>query len=380
MPVWWGVFAYMMIVSIFGMAMYKNKVQNATVGPVDDSSSVVNYKSIGLFMALLTFALLAYFAGQRSGIFDTGDYQYSYDNYFTDELSQITDIITGTRSEKGPLFKILLILFKHFTHGTYNDWFIFVALIQCVSIAFFLYKYSINFTYSVYFFFTTSTFLWMVNGMRQFLAVAFILFFVDWIKERRTIPFIIVIIVAYFIHSSALFWIPVYFIINYEPWSRKFILFSLLVTIALFLYSRSSMIEDSDYAYLSTQENQVGVNPIRVLVMAIPSILAFAQRDNIKEINDPFVNIWINLSVITTECYIVGMFTTGIMGRIPGYFQMFNLLLLPWLLKKAFDESMGKSILIASLIGYFVYFWYDMYIAGNGLYVSEVLGFSYWHV
>lgn len=379
MPVWWGIFAYMMIVSIFGMAMYRNKVQNATVGPADDSSSVVNYKSIGLFFALATFALLVYFVGQRSGIFDTGDYQYSYDNYFTYELSQVTDIITGVRDEKGPLFKILLVIFKHFTHGTYNDWFTFIALIQCVSIAIFLYKYSINFTYSVYFFFTTSTFLWLVNGIRQFLAVAVILFFVDWLKERKTIPFMIVIILAYFIHSSALFWIPVYFIINFEPWSKKFIIFSIILTIALFLYSRSSMVDDSDYAYLRAQENQVGVNPIRVLVMAVPAIIAFLRRKNIKEINDPFVNVWVNLSVITTECYFVGMFTSGVMGRMPGYFQMFNLLLLPWLLKKAFDESMGRSILIASLIGYFIYFWYDMYIAGNGVYVSETLGLNYWY-
>ena len=379
MPVWWGIFAYMMIVSIFGMAMYRNKVQNATVGPVDDSSSIVNYKSIGLFMALLTFVVLAYFAGQRSGIFDTGDYQYSYENYFTGDFEEITELINGTRQEKGPLFKILLVLFKHFTNGTYNDWFTFVALIQCVSIAVFLYKYSINFAYSVYFLFTTSTFLWMVNGMRQFLAVAVILFFVDWIKERKTIPFIIVIIVAYFIHSSALFWIPVYFIINFEPWSKKFIIFSVILTVALFLYSRSSMVEDTDYSYLNTAEYNVGVNPIRVLVMAVPTIIAFLRRKRIREIDDSFVKVWVNLSVITTECYIVGIFTSGVMGRMPGYFQVFNLLLLPWLLKKAFDESMGKSILIASLIGYFAYFWYDMYMAGNGLYVSETLGFSYWH-
>lgn len=377
MPVWWGIFAYMMIVSIFGMAMYKNKVQNATLGPVDDSSSVVNYKSIGLFFALATFVLLVYFAGQRSYIFDTTDYQYSYDNYFTGDLKEITEIINGTRNEKGPLFKILLVLFKHFTHGTYNDWFTFVALIQCVSIALFLYKYSINFTYSVYFFFTTSTFLWMVNGMRQFLAVAVILFFVDWIKERKTIPFLIVIIAVYFIHSSALFWIPVYFIINFEPWSKKFIIFSIIISVVLFFYSKSSMVEESDYSYLNTAEYSIGVNPIRVLVMAIPSIIAFTQRKRIKEIDDSFVKVWVNLSVITTECYIVGMFTSGVMGRMPGYFQMFNLLLLPWLLKKSFDESMGKSILIASLIGYFAYFWYDMYIAGNGIYQSIKLNIYY---
>ena len=373
MPVWWGIFAYMMIVSIFGMAMYKSRVQNATVGPADDSSTEVNYKSIGLFFALAPFALLMFFVGQRSYIFDTTDYQYSYENYFRGDLGEITELINGTRQEKGPLFKILLVLFKHFTHGTYNDWFTFVALIQCVSIALFLYKYSINFTYSVYFFFTTSTFLWMVNGMRQFLAVAIILFFVDWLKERKTIPFIIVVIFAYWIHSSALIWLPVYFIINYEPWSKKFVIFSLIITLALFLYSRSSLVDDSDYAYLTSDQYNNGVNPIRVLVMAVPSIIAFAQRKRINEVASPFVKVWVNLSVITTECYLVGMFTSGVMGRMPMYFQMFNLLLLPWLLKNAFDESMGKSILLASLIGYFAYFWYDMYIAGNGIYNSRSL-------
>ena len=373
MPVWWGIFAYMMIVSIFGMAMYKNKVQNATVGPVDDSSSVVNYKSIGLFFALATFALLVYFVGQRSYIFDSADYQYAFENYFSEDLNQVAGIIQGKTEVKGPLYCIILVLFKHFTHGTYNDWFTFVALIQCLSIALFLYKYSVNFTYSVFFFFTTSTFLWLVNGIRQFLAVAFILFFVDWLKERKTIPFLIVIIVAYFIHSSALFWIPVYFIINYEPWSKKFIILSIILTIALFFYSRSSMIENSDYSYLSKTEYEHGVNPIRVLVMAIPSIIAFIRRSEIQNKASPFVNVWVNLSVLTTECYIVGMFTSGVMGRMPGYFQMFNLLLLPWLLKKAFDESMGKSILLASLVGYFAYFWYDMFIAGNGIYNSRTL-------
>lgn len=377
MPVWWGIFAYMIIVSAFGMAMYKNKVQNATLGPVDDSSEV-NYKSIGIFFALATFVLLVYFAGQRSYVFDSGDYQYSYDNYFTDELSQITDIFNGTRSEKGPLFKIVLILFKHFTHGTYNDWFTFIALVECTSIALFLYKNSVNFVYSVYFLFTTSTFLWLVNGIRQFLAVSIILFFVDWIKNRKTIPFIFVVVCAYFIHSSALIWIPIYFIISFEPWSKKFITLSLIITVALFFYSRSSMIEDSEYSYLvSDVSYQNGVNPFRVVVMAVPTIIAFFRRKEIKEKTNPFVNTWINLSVLTTECYIVGMFTSGVMGRMPAYFQMFNLLLLPWLLKNAFEESMGRSILLASLIGYFVYFWYDMYIAGNGIYFSLNLNINF---
>lgn len=378
MPVWWGIFAYMMIVSALGVFTYKKKKLSVSTGPVDGSYTE-DYKSIGLFFALTTFVLLVFFAGKRSGIFDSLDYQYSYEHYYSFDLSQITDIITGKVKEKGPLFKILLILFKHFTHGTYNDWFTFVALIQCLSIALFLYKYSVDFMYSVFCFFTTSTFLWLVNGMRQFLAVAFILFFVDWIKKRKTIPFILIVIIAYFIHSSALIWIPVYFIINYQPWSFKYVILSIILAIALYLYTRSSFLDDSDYSYLSNADYQKGVNPIRVAFMSIPSVLAFIRREEIEKKKDPFVNAWINLSLITSECYIVSMFTSGVMGRMPVYFQLFNLLLIPWLLDNVYSENGNKPLKWVFTIAFLVYFWYDMYIAGNGIYVSKELNINYWY-
>jgi hypothetical protein len=67
------------------------------------------------------------------------------------------------------------------------------------------------------------------------------------------------------------------------------------------------------------------------------------------------------------------MFSNGIVGRIPIYFQMFNYLLLPWLLKNAFDEDTSKTITTCCIIGFMAYFCYDMYIAGNGIYQSANL-------
>lgn len=378
MPIWWITFAYMLIVSGIGMAFYNNRIKNtANLGPVDDSNKYEE-KTIGLFFALATFALLVYFVGQRSYIFDTYDYQYAYTNYYTTELSQITGIWNGTIPGKGKLYMTILVLFKHFSGGAdYNAWFTFIAIIECTSIALFLYKYSINNTLSIYLFFTSGCFLWLVNGFRQFLAVSFVLFFVDWIKQRKTIPFFIVIILAYFVHSSAILWIPVYFLIYLKPWTKKFILLSLLFTVALLFISTSSLLDDTDYSYLNTGEFSNGVNPIRVLVMAVPAIIAFVKRKDIEKKTSSFINIWINISVIITECYIVGMFTNGIVGRIGIYFQFFNYLLLPWLLKNAFDEYMSKIITTACIVGFALYFCYDMFIAGNGIYQSINLNLHY---
>ena len=111
--------------------------------------------------------------------------------------------------------------------------------------------------------------------------------------------------------------------------------------------------------------------------MVIP-VIAYTRKDIIEEKNDPLVNILINISIISVGCYVVGMFTNGVAARIAAYYDIFSLVLLPWLLKKAFDESLGRTIAIVSFIGYFVFFWYTMYGAKNGVYASDVLGLSYW--
>ena len=71
------------------------------------------------------------------------------------------------------------------------------------------------------------------------------------------------------------------------------------------------------------------------------------------------------------------MFTSGIVGRIPIYFQIFNYLLLPWLLRYSFDGEMRKIMILACIVGFLMYYCYDMYIAGNGIYNSRSLDLLY---
>lgn len=369
MVVWWSVFAYMIIVSGIGMMLYNNGKQT-NIGSVDDFSAK-SYKSIGLFFALLSFVLLAYFAGQRSWIFDTAEYQYAYENTFKGEYSEIIDIINGTYDVKGPLYNILMVVFKWLTHGTYNDWFTFVAVIQCLALALLFYKYSVNFSFSVFLFFASSCFLWLLNGMRQFLAATIILYFFDWIVKRRMIPFLIVVFCLYFIHSSVIFWIPVYFIVNLKPWAKKQVILTVLLIVALYFVSKSSALQDTDYAYVSS--NDSGINPFRVIVMSLPAILSFIYRKDISRIDDNIYNIIINISIVCSGCFIAGMITNGFVARIAVFFQLFIYLLLPWILKEVVNEYVGKTMTIICVIGFIAYFCYDMYVAGNGIYQSTNL-------
>lgn len=368
MLVWWSVIAFALIISTVGMSMYKSNTQT-NVSTVN-SSNIEEYKSIGLFFAIFSFALLILFVGQRSWIFDTATYQYMYERTPSD-LSYIGDLISGKTNEKGVGFFVLTTIFKHFTNGAYNEWFTFVALIQCICIAVFLYKNSIDYRFSLYIFFTTSCFFWMINGMRQFLSVTIMLFFFDFIKKRKLIPFLIVIYICYTIHSSALFWIPVYFIIGLKPWSKKFVILSVIMSVALAIISTSSMLNDSEYSYVAT--NETDVNIFRVIVMSVPAILAFIKRKEIEKKASKNINMLINISVICSECFIVGMFTSAFVARLAVYFQIINYALLPWILKYGYNEKDSRMIRDLCIVLFMAYFCYDVYIAGNGIYQSQNL-------
>lgn len=379
MPAWWYMFAYTIFMAIIGTLFYKNRQYITEESTLSNNNKNYRDSSISLFFALLTFALIVFYAGERSWVYDTYDYMSSYNNFDASNLSYISDVIKGDIEVKGPGFSILLCLFKHFTGGDYNSWFFFIAIIEGVCLSYFLYRYSTNFALSVYMIFTSGVFVWMFNGFRQFLAVCIILLFSDFLFNRKTIPFLFVVLLAYSIHSSAILFIPVYFIVNFNPWSKKIVVLSILFFIGIYILTQTSILgEDFEYSYLSTDvAGTTGVSPIRVLFMSIPTVLAFISKEKIGSINNKIIEYCVNISFICTGCYVVSMFTNGVMGRVPIYFQMFNYLLYPWLLYNAFDKKTSKLFLYTFVFVFFLYFLYDAYINKNYFYQSQNLDLYY---
>ena len=76
----------------------------------------------------------------------------------------------------------------------------------------------------------------------------------------------------------------------------------------------------------------------------------------------------VNLSVSIFVLSVIGMFTSGILiGRLPIYFSMCNLVLLPWLIENCFSAGEEDLIKKGCYIGYFCYFIYFCYISNSGL-------------
>ena len=333
-----------------------------------------------LFMALVTFSVIIFFAGARSYVADTGAYIKMFNDYplFQDAHGVIFD-----SSAREPGFRLFSILIKTFISDNYTVWLSIIAVISGICVMGPLYKYSCNFGVSVFLFMASCQFFWMFNGIRQFLVAAIIFSCTGLILKNKPLLYILIVCVLATIHKSAFILIPMYFIAQGEPWNKRTLLFIGCIVLAMLFTSKftnllTDVVEQTDYAssvneFKATDD---GTSPIRILVESVPIILAFIYRNKIKDKLTPIIKLSINMSLIASGLYIISKIASSgiLLGRLPIYFSMYNLILLPWLLKNIFEDREKDLIYYIMIVCYFAFFYYQMVIAWNGMgYVSQVL-------
>lgn len=216
---------------------------------------------------------------------------------------------------------------------------------------------------------TTDYLSWMQNGIRQFIAVTWILLFSDYIFEKKYIKFTIVVLIAATIHTSALLMIPIIFVIQGEALNKKTLWTSILVVFLLIYLDKAvpivnELLSDTEYggAITDWQASQNdGVNVFRVLVYSVPTIFTLLGIKIIRFHNDNQINVLCNMSVLSTLLYIVGMFTSGIyIGRLPIYCTLYtNGILLPWLINNIFSSKTRNMIYIIMIPCYCLFYYYQ---------------------
>ena len=77
---------------------------------------------------------------------------------------------------------------------------------------------------------------WMMNGLRQFLAVSIIMAATPLMLKRKYVPLIGVILLAATVHSSALIMIPIIFIVQGKAWNKKTLLFIGVTIVLTYVY------------------------------------------------------------------------------------------------------------------------------------------------
>ena len=157
----------------------------------------------------------------------------------------------------------------------------------------------------------------------------------------------------------------VVFIVQGKAWNRKTLLYIFVAVIAMFVFSRrvdlmDALLEGTEYeGTIETWQSlgDTGVHPFRVVVNAVPVILAFYARRVISRKNDPVLNICVNMAIINVGIYLIAMVTSGIMiGRLPIYVTLYTYILLPYLVYNVDWGGYNMPLRGGLIVVYFLYY------------------------
>lgn len=310
------------------------------------------YKLIAIFYSILVALILIFVSGLRNGIGDTIFYKHSYSLLVQDPSQFKFD---------GDFALNLLSLFL-IEISTDPQILIFtVALITNLINIIMFNKYRSYLELQVYMYITSGYYMVTMNGIRQCLAAALLFSCTQLLINGRFKTYCICVMLISTFHQSALMLIPMYFIVRKEAWSEQMIVFIGLAVIGVLAYDIISPIifkalEGTSYGDYS-EFNEGGSSAMRTIVNSVPVILAYLKRDELKE-KWPESNIFINISIINLIFVALGMFN-WIFNRFTLYLQLYNFILVPYLIKECFKGKEKRMLYFSLLICYFIFFFYE---------------------
>lgn len=316
------------------------------------ASNKKTQRSSLLFVTIVS-SILTIVSGLRNNIGDTSMYIYTYGLIGPDYNSN---------GDYEPGFVLFLKILKSISEDP-QFMLLVTSIIVNVLIVYTLWRYS------KYYYFEIATFLYVasgyylvtMNGIRQCLAASIIFAATKLFIEKKTIPYILVIIFACTIHTSAFIMIPVYFIAQFKPWSKTTMLLVGLTIIGMVLYEplmdiASNILGNNKLeTYKSSTEG--GANIIRIMIFFVPVVLAYLRKDIInKEWNK--INIFVNISLLSS---LVMLFSAihWVFSRFTLYLQPYTFILLAYMIKNCFTGKERRLLYYGVVVCYTLFFFIE---------------------
>lgn len=223
---------------------------------------------------------------------------------------------------------IIISYFLYKLTGTYRSVFLFYSIVTAF---FFLdglwyFRKKINIMPGLLYYITFIQWNNMCNIMRQIIAVAIVFWGIRFIYERKNFKFLIVIIMAFMFHSSALAAIPIMIYGDKDFIGRKYLKLGNILLATLLLFAPKLMVEimaqiSDRYAY--TIHYKFGFGFIVNLVI-LYILYKYGVRDELEE---RFVYMIYSLTVLAT-ILLISDYTIGEAARFREYYNSIYLLTL----------------------------------------------------
>lgn len=319
-----------------------------------------------LFYTIMTVCLIV-FAGLRQHYNDTVTYTQTYTKLISSDIKTIADI-DWLKLGENPGFTAVQILMKWMGVSTQSFVMIFTAFYIGVNLWFFK-KYSCNIWLSVFLYIMFAGFGFALAAIKQCTATALCLLATDRVINKKYLGFVICVLLAAIFHPYALMYLTIPFLF-FRPWSQYTLV--MLIAFGLIGFGLESMLDTllnvTDMLGENYSVNSFvgeGVNPLRLAVVAVPSILSLMSVEHIRANDEKDQYLIVNLSMLNAEIMFVGLFgTANYFARLANYFLPFQAVSIPWLLKH-YEYKERKTMIVLCVLGYIVFFVYAFGINEN---------------
>jgi len=325
-------------------------------------------------IAMIIPALVSGFRSHQVGTDTSGTYKEIYE-------SQLSHPFTGIRDEGYAVINN----FATMLFGSYTGVLLLTSFIFCGAVYFSIYRQSKNPLLSVFLFYVMNVFFISMNMVRESLAISVFILSMPLLKERKTIKYMLLNIVGFTIHSSAIVYVPLYFIYRYFRLNKRNVAL-LLIAIAVFwtalvkniisILSSSSYFQKYFAWYFSSSYNTGDFNVISFLVqLALLLFIVLACRPAKRSNDSEWIADYKLATIMSGASLLLIALSSNIplMQRTSWLFSFPMIILVPNLLDKM--KNNGRKYLLyrnGILVCYTIYSFLTIFI----LHYHEVVPYS----
>lgn len=310
---------------------------------------------------VLLVTILVFFSGMRYDYNDTWNY--------ISQFRSAPSLLECLRSEtvrnvfSYPLFHLLISGFKSLYNNEYAFLFVTSCFTQCCFI-WFIKRYSTNFVFSIFLYFTLGTFCFTLAALKQVLAMSVLMLAMPALERKQWLLYYFLVFIAMTLHTYALAFavLPLF---RFRPWSFRTVVF-LGAVVFSFLNFESVIASFLDSAedvgktiYSEDLLNNTSLNLLRVLVYSATPLATFLFRRWLFRDSRSVHNILTHMSLISFAFMLMGIRNgANMFARMGSYFEMGTICILPWIFPKSLEPRslrLANTLIAILFLGYFFY-------------------------
>ena len=199
------------------------------------------------------------------------------------------------------------------------------------------------------------------NAMRQACAAAIFLNLLQLVQKRKFIDYTLcLLVVAFFIHASAVILIPLYFFLKKEwSWTKKIIIFVVIAASSSFLFS---LVLQTPYSFYLTNEDFASSVPLTYYLIGIFAFILLIysfvrpkfEQQNLILMNLNFIVVILLYLIFAYD----GTVMVKMISRVLGYFTLIYIALIPiFIIEFKLFSNRYFIMVILSFVFAFLSFW-----------------------